>query len=364
MAAPHASRNHPPALNIAETILHYRPAKTFQLPVTPKTSNSRSDPPEVTCLDFDDQGEYCIASTSDETLQLYDCKLGKFQKTLYSKKYGVHLAKFTHSNSQVIYASTKEDDTLRYLSLHDNSYIRYFRGHKGKVTTLEFSPVDEHFLSGSLDGTVRIWDLRSQSVQGSLSLSAPHLVAFDPMGIIFAVACHRDASVYLYDARNFDRSPFATFRVEDNEYLNTLSYPPTMPKWSKLEFTNDGKRILLGTKGLAHYVLDSYNGQLINRLHRNAAPRTERETSGDCCFSPDARYVVGGDGQKNLVVWDTFVKPEKGLSLWPVHGEEYAKDAAGVVVFNPRHALIATANKEVAFWLPNMRSTSPPDSPR
>jgi COMPASS component SWD2 len=124
-----------------------------------------------------------------------------------------------------------------------------------------------------------------------------------------------------------------------------------MPKWSKLEFTNDGKRILLGTKGTAHYILDSYNGQLINRLHRKAAPRTERETSGDCCFSPDGRYVVGGDGQKDLVVWDTFLRPEKGLSLYPVHSEEYGKDAAGVVVFNPRHALIATANKEVVSCL-------------
>lgn len=30
-------------------------------------------------------------------------------KTLYSKKYGVHLARFTHKSTAVIYASNKED---------------------------------------------------------------------------------------------------------------------------------------------------------------------------------------------------------------------------------------------------------------
>ena len=32
-------------------------------------------------------------------------------KTLYSKKYGVHLARFTHRSSAIVYASTKEDGT-------------------------------------------------------------------------------------------------------------------------------------------------------------------------------------------------------------------------------------------------------------
>ena len=32
------------------------------------------------------------------------------------------------------------DYTLRYHSIHDNRYIRYFRGHSGKVTTLCMSP--------------------------------------------------------------------------------------------------------------------------------------------------------------------------------------------------------------------------------
>ena len=54
------------------------------------------------------------------------------KKTLYSKKYGVDMIRFTHAVNTVIYTSNKMDDNIRYLSLHDNKYIRYFSGHTKK----------------------------------------------------------------------------------------------------------------------------------------------------------------------------------------------------------------------------------------
>ncbi|RTG88279.1 COMPASS component SWD2, partial [Schistosoma bovis] len=83
------------------------------------------------------------------------------KRTLNSKKYGVNLIQFTHSPTTAIHASTKIDDTIRYLSLHDNKYIRYFQSHTKRVVSLCMSPIDDTFLSGSMDSTIRLWDLRS-----------------------------------------------------------------------------------------------------------------------------------------------------------------------------------------------------------
>jgi COMPASS component SWD2 len=67
--------------------------------------------PHVLSVDFDDPGELCMTSESDETIQIYSVRDGRHDKTLLSKKYGVKLAKFTHGSS-IIYASTKQNGML------------------------------------------------------------------------------------------------------------------------------------------------------------------------------------------------------------------------------------------------------------
>ena len=50
-------------------------------------------------------------------------------RTLYSKKYGIDHARFTHRRENIIHASTKGDHAIRYHSMHDNKYLSYFQGH-------------------------------------------------------------------------------------------------------------------------------------------------------------------------------------------------------------------------------------------
>ncbi|KAK0135882.1 WD repeat-containing protein 82 [Merluccius polli] len=149
----------------------------------------RENSDKINCFDFSSNGETIISSSDDDSLVLYDCQEGKPKRTLYSKKYGVDLIRYTHAANTVVYSSNKIDDTIRYLSLHDNKYIRYFPGHnkrygqalfgrmvwaclfwteKTMVTSLSMSPVDDTFISGSLDKTIRLWDLRSPNCQASL----------------------------------------------------------------------------------------------------------------------------------------------------------------------------------------------------
>lgn len=68
----------------------------------------------MTSLDFDDQGDVLIGAGNDDSMHVYDVKEGKFNKSVASKKYGVHLARFTHHSRQVLHASTKIDS----MSLH------------------------------------------------------------------------------------------------------------------------------------------------------------------------------------------------------------------------------------------------------
>lgn len=77
------------------------------------------------------------------------------------------------------------------MSLHDNRYLRSFRGHTDRVVALEMSPKEDFFASASLDGAARIWDARTTTCQGVMRFAvAGHYsaVAFDPHGLVFAAA--------------------------------------------------------------------------------------------------------------------------------------------------------------------------------
>ena len=315
----------------------------------------------VTSLDFDDSGEFVIAACNDDSFQLYNAKEGRHVKTLQSQKYGIHLARFTHHASAIIFASTKVNDSIRYLSTHDNQFLRYFNGHTNAVTCLAVCPSSDTFISCSLDDTVRLWDLKSNNPQGRLNLKKPCLAAYDPSASVIAIASNLTQTVLLYDLRNYDKPPFATFDVR-----------PYMPKhlveagkcdWTRLEFSNDGKSLLVGTNGSAgHFLLDAFEGDLRAHCVRSQHPVNLRASpqelgtrgQGDVCFSADGRYIIGGSGgDRDAIVWDAHGQVEiETKQLKPMCGLP-CKSKASVVEWNPRYNMCATADKEVIFWLPD-----------
>ena len=101
----------------------------------------------------------------------------------------------------------------------------------------------------------------------------------------------------LYDLRNYDKEPFSVFPISDDTYLQNISYPPRMPEFTRIEFSNDGKAILVSTNGGVHYILDAFDGAIKARLIDHIANSSTGLSSGDVCFTPDGRYVIGGTKQ-------------------------------------------------------------------
>ncbi|KAK1640232.1 WD domain-containing protein [Colletotrichum phormii] len=352
---------------LSEVISSFRPTKLF------KRSDIKDGRPQphVLSLDFDDPGELLMTSESDETIQIYSVKDGEHKKNLLSKKYGVKLAKFTHTSSSIIYASTKQNDQIRYLATHDNSFIRYFEGHEKSVTDITVHPGADNFISCGQDNTVRLWDISTKQWCGQLNLNSPYLAAYDPSGQTFAVACTSSGSVLLYDCRNYDKAPFATFDLVDAGRHVDSQF--VVRGWTKLEFSNDGKHILVGTRGPGHFLLDAFDGSLKAYLRKpeggtrrlaagetattinGSMSKTDQPTiegSGDCCFSVDGRYVLSG-GPKDVLVWDILTPPQNETKTLDATWVLEEKREAAVLAFNPRYNFFATADQDVLFWVPD-----------
>ncbi|KII89785.1 hypothetical protein PLICRDRAFT_90963 [Plicaturopsis crispa FD-325 SS-3] len=383
---PSTQMSAPSTLPLTNTLMtKLKPAKIFKNsvepapPPTPGTYAARNPtgPRHITGISFDDRGDQVVTAAEDETFRLYSCKSGKHLKTLYSKKYGVDLPRFTHKNTAILHASTKEDDTIRYHSLHDNKYLQYFKGHKGKVISLEMSPVDDGFMSGSMDKTVRLWDLRAPNCRGLLNLPSTPIVAYDATGVVFAVAVNNYSRILVYDQANFDKTPFLVITLEDPT-LALVSYPPRAIYMTSMSFSSNGKYILIGCSGDAHYVLDAFEGHLLAKLegHKGLERRKLGEnltidpvkgTSGEeVSWTPDSKYVVGGSLDGRVCVWDVQNLPTRSgpvdLKLPPRRIQPLSildghPSPSRCVKFNPRYAMMCTAGSELAFWLPDQSAS-------
>ncbi|KAK6456740.1 member of Set1p complex, histone methyl transferase [Scheffersomyces xylosifermentans] len=365
--------NHSPKTSSSTVLITEKVISSF----TPSKLFNYHKGASITSLDFDDSGQFLISAGIDKSIQLYDIHKGIHHKDIQSQKYGAHVSRFTHHELNCLYASTPSvnlevDHAIRYLSLADNQYIRYFKGHKEQVTSIEVNPVADNFLSSSLDFTVKLWDLKSASPVGNLDVGQATIIAYDPQGLVFAIGKSPNPNddkpgsigvVSFYDLKNFDKGPFLSVDVE--------SLPGQT--WSKLEFSNNGKLLLIATDSSEHYILDSFSGQLLTTV--NVGDKSSRydgkwmtfkyPSAASTTFTPCGKFLLVGSPNSTVSVFElnslrtsdgnshsvtssdnpTYLKPSKVIPT--------QSGIPKIIAFDPKLLTFATADNTVTMWSPN-----------
>lgn len=186
------------------------------------------------------------------------------------------------------------------------------------------SPSNDVFVSGAENDTIRMWDLRSPNCHGVIAVNGVPLLAFDPQGLVLAVALE-GRYVRLFDSKNYEKGPFAAFEVVDPQRGQLV--------WNSLSFSPDGKQIMIGTKSGVIYLLDGFDGFVRQTLTGN-----QNTSSLDLqpSFSTDSSYVYCGGQDGRICVWDaetgSIITQLEGHTSYPL-----------VVKSNPRFAMIASA---------------------
>ncbi|KAI8074963.1 WD40-repeat-containing domain protein [Gongronella butleri] len=314
----------------ANVLSDLRPAKVF-----------KEKPAVLSSLSFDDTGELCITSSQNELMRVYDCVNGTMRDTVPSHKYGVGLVRFTHNQKCVVHSSTKEDNQLRYLSLHGKNYIRYFSGHTDRVTSLEMSTLNDQFLSTSMDGTVRLWDLGSSSCQGMIFTGAGSqpIAGIDPSGLVFAVATSNN-QVLVYDIRKYSSGPFATWTLTE----------PSQP-WTSMKFTNDGKHMLLTSSAGKHLLLDAFEGIVRKRLLSIDSPPHIQRSGEEVTLTADGQFAVEGGVDGFIRAWD-LNDPNAEIPFL-CQSSLHAPNPVHILGFNHVNMMMVSGGTEVAMWAPS-----------
>ena len=301
-----------------------------------KVMKDNTQPINTLCYSKD--GEILVTSSHDASISTYNCHTGTKQKTIYSKKYGANLVRFTHHHNAIVYASSIGwDESIRYLSLHDNSYVRYFKGHRDRVTSLSMNPVNDTFMTGSLDGTVRLWDLRTENCQGLMRTITPSVIAHDH-GQIVVVASHPNI-VKLFNLKFLDNGPIDEFSI------NGLS---AKAEWNEVIYNPDTKSILLSSSDGLLLVMDALSGDIKHRIKTSWGLKSKSFKS---CFSPDGQFILSGSESGDIDCWST----KTGELLVRFQGHHAPSMN---VAWNPKKMLICSACNDLAMWLPKSSTST------
>ncbi|KAG2336229.1 WD40 repeat-like protein [Suillus weaverae] len=293
-------------------------------------ARSHQGPQHITAITFDDGGNQVLTAAEDETFRLYSCKTDK------------HL---TMIHTTIIHTSTKEDDTIWYHSLHDNKYL--------------------HFMSGSVDKMVRLWDLCTPTCCGLSNLPTSPIIAYDSSGLVFTVGVNHYSQILLYDQANYDKDPFLTITLEDP----CFSQLSTSPDIHDISLILAKREILVGCSGDAHYILDASEGHLLAKLEGHIglehqcinAPQTIDASKGnsgeEVSWMPDSKYFISGSLNGKIFICDIQNLPVRSgvvdlkahpMRLQPLTTLDGHPDPSRCVRFNPRLAMIVSTGAKLS----------------
>ena len=250
---------------------------------------------------FNHDGKYCLTGGDDRRVCLWNPYREPASELVPIKEYAMHSKQVldvavAHDNAS--FASCGGDKTVFVWDVGSGLVSRRLMGHDQRVNAVAYAGVDcSVLLSASYDKTVRCWDCRSRSAKPIQVLSeSADSVASVAASEHEVVAGSVDGCVRVYDLR--------TGRATSD----TLAQPVT-----HVALSHDSNCVLAGCLDARLRLLDKSNGQLLNQYsgHANKAYKLT------CCLSHDDALVLCGSEDGALHVWDLV--DAKQLLRLPAH---------------------------------------------
>ena len=282
----------------------------------------------VMAVCYNVQGDYCISGGADRTVRLWNPSKGLQIKSYTAHAHGVLGVCASTDNARI--ASVGGDKQVFLWDVATGRVLRKFRGHMSKINAVAFGAGDDVLVSAGYDRSVRVWDCRSNSWDP--------IQTMDPFGdSVTSVAVH-DAAIIAGSVDGTVR----TFDVRRGEMFTEHLHQPVC----SVALSHDGKCVLASRLDSRLLLLERASGEVLNEYagHTN----TQYKIQG-ALTNTDA-HVISGSEDGRVCFWDLVESGEPvhsvggGIHAGPVTSLAYHPKAG-------EHAMITSDHSgKIRVW--------------
>ncbi|KAI8818122.1 WD40-repeat-containing domain protein [Fimicolochytrium jonesii] len=219
----------------------------------------------VLCLAFSRDSETLASGGQDGRIKVWKVATGQCTRRLVpAHAQGVTSVAFSADGTQLL--SSSFDMTIRLHGLKSGKLVKEFRGHTSFVNHAIFLMDWTKVMSGSSDGTCKIWDVKTTECVGTVTLHEGKAVSsgvntptinnlcISPRNLDHIVVCNKSPYAYVVDGRG-----------KIQKTLTLLSDTrPTAPSFIHATTTPKGEYILLAAEDGHVYAFHSESGKLVS----------------------------------------------------------------------------------------------------